>query len=62
MDKTVGEFGQNEIRAKIDEFNKNEGKVKIIGPQMNFAKGTLELRVEVDGVLSDYITYKKINE
>lgn len=61
MDKRP-EFSQNEILAKITEYNKNKGRVKILGPQMNFSKGTLNLRVQVDNVPSDYITYEPINE
>ncbi len=63
MDKTVGIFGQNEIRDKITEFNKNEGRAKIIGPQMNFSKGTLVLEVQIDNKTPNYeVPYKYINE
>ncbi|MBD0726717.1 hypothetical protein B6A10_16220, partial [Flavobacterium sp. L1I52] len=62
MDRVADKYTQNEILAKIDEYNKNNGRVKIERPQFMFAKGTLSLRVIVDGVYTDYIPYKFIDE
>jgi hypothetical protein len=45
------------------EFNKNEGRVKIIGPQMNFSKGTLLLEVQIDNKTPNYeVPYTYIDE
>lgn len=61
MDQRLA-YGQNEITSKITEFNKNNGRVKIVPPIANFAKGTLQLYFTFDGEAYDYVTYTPIKD
>ncbi|MGO4772856.1 hypothetical protein ACEN2I_14435 [Flavobacterium sp. W22_SRS_FK3] len=65
MDKDPNsDYGQNFIREKIREYNKNSSsKVKVLEPQYNFAKGSLNLYIQFDGsTLANPVPYKKITE
>lgn len=61
MDKNSA-FDKRDITNKITEFNKNAGKVQIVFPIMNYAKGTLQLNLSVNRIPTNYIDYEKINE